>query len=70
MHEVYWLESLKYSGHLENLGTDGKTAFKWTLGNMVRGYGLESSGSVPVANLVNTVMKHRVSKTARNLSSS
>jgi len=31
MHTVFWLENLKESYHLENLGIDGKIILEWIL---------------------------------------
>jgi hypothetical protein len=41
----FWWESTKEKDHLKGRGVDGRMGSKWTLGRLVGGYGVDSTGS-------------------------
>jgi hypothetical protein len=45
MSTKFWSENLKGRSHSEDLAIDGRIILKWILGNRVRKYELDVSGS-------------------------
>jgi hypothetical protein len=41
----FWWESPKERDHSKDEGVDGRMGSKWTLGRLVRGCGVDSTGS-------------------------